>query len=96
VEVVGRVQGTSVATDVHATIGTAKTSAGANAVLCRHVPFGRVGRRGRLREERPFLVERGTPGDGLGGIIPLFGGIAAIVAGVLAGRFWPGGTLRSA
>ncbi len=96
VEVIGRIQGTAVNTDDHATIGTAKTSAGANAVLCRHVPFGRIGRRGALRRERPFVVERGTPGDGLGGMIPLFGGIAAIVVGVLLGRFWPGGTLRSA
>jgi hypothetical protein len=96
VEVVGRIQGTSVTTDDHATIGSAETAAGANAVLCRHVPFGRIGRRGALRRERPFVVERGTPGDGLGGMIPLFGGIAAIVGGVLLGRFWPGGTLRSA
>jgi hypothetical protein len=96
VEVLGRIQGASVATDDHATIGSATTTPGVNAVLCRHVPFGRLGRRGALRRERPFLVERGTPGDGLAGMIPLFGGIAAIVGGVLLGRFWPGGTLRSA
>ena len=96
VEVVGRVPGTSGTTDDHATIGSATTAPGANAVLCRHVPFGRIGRRGRLRQERPFVVERGTPGDGLGGMIPLFGGIAALVGGVILGRFWPGGTLRSA
>src|SRR5215207_2174631 len=38
----------------------------------------------RLRDEDAFVVERGSPADGLAGLLPLFGGIRAIVAGVVA------------
>jgi hypothetical protein len=80
----GSRQGTSVATDHHETIGALRAAAGANTVSCRHVPFGPGGRRGALRDEHAFVVERGTPGDGLRGLWPMFGGILAIVAGVVA------------
>jgi hypothetical protein len=78
-----------------ATIGTATSGPGVNAVVCRHVPFGRAGRRGRLREQRPFLVERGTPADGLRGMWLLFGGVAAIALGVPAALRWRAGSLRA-
>lgn len=80
----GSRQGTSVATDNYETIGDLWAAAGANTLSCRHVPFGPGGRRGRLRDEDAFVVERGSPADGLGGLWPLFGGILAIVAGVAA------------
>jgi hypothetical protein len=89
----GSRQGTAVATDHYETIGAATLGGGRNAVSCRHVPFGRVTRRGRLREEHAFVVERGSPGDGLGGLWLLFGGTAAILLGVAAGVRWRAGRL---
>ena len=41
-----------------------------------------------------FVVERGSPGDGLGGLWLLFGGSAALVLGVPAGLRWRAGTLK--
>lgn len=56
---------------------------------CRHVPFGPGGRRGRLLDEDAFVVERGSPADRLAGLWPLFSGILAIIAGVVALRTSP-------
>ena len=70
--------------------------AGRNVVSCRHVPFGRVPRRGRFREEHPFVVARGSPGDGLGGLWLLLGGSVALVLGVPAAMRWRTGTLKPA
>jgi hypothetical protein len=92
----GSRQGASIATDHYETIGEVALGAGRNLVSCRHVPFGRVTRRGRLREGHPFVVERGTPGDGLGGIWLLLGGSVALVLGVPAGMRWRAGTLKPA
>jgi hypothetical protein len=92
----GSRQGASVATDHYETIGDATLAAGRNAVSCRHVPFGRRRSRGRLREEHPFVVERGSPGDGLGGLWLLFGGSAALVLGVPAAMRWRAGSLKPA
>ena len=89
----GSRQGASIATDRYETIGGATLGAGRNLVTCRHVPFGRVTRRGRLREEHPFVVERGSPRDGLGGLWLLFGGTVALVLGVPAGLRWRAGKL---
>jgi hypothetical protein len=89
----GSRQGTSVATDHFETIGEVTLGAGRNVVSCAHVPFGRLRTRGRLREEHPFVVERGSPGDGLGGLWLLFGGSAALVLGVAAGMRWRAGKL---
>jgi hypothetical protein len=89
----GSRQGTSVATDHFETIGEVAPAAGRNVVSCAHVPFGRLRTRGRLREEHPFVVERGSPGDGLGGLWLLLGGSAALVLGVAAGMRWRAGTL---
>ena len=58
-------------------------------------PGSRLRARERLREERPFIVERGSPGDGLGGLWLLFGGIAAIVLGVPAAARWRLGSLKA-
>ena len=91
----GSRQGAAVETDHHATIGAFTSAAGRNAVACRHVPFGRIGRRGRLREQRPFIVERGSPGDGLGGMWLLFPGIAAVVLGVPLATRWRAGSLKA-
>ena len=90
----GSRQGTSVATDHFETIGAATLEAGRNAVSCRHVPFGRVTRRERLRQEHAFVVERGSPGDGLGGLWLVLGGSVALVLGVPAGLRWRAGTLK--
>jgi hypothetical protein len=95
-EIRGSRQGASVATDHHETIGEATLTTGLSAVSCRHVPFGRIRTRSRLRREHPFVVERGSPGDGLGGLWLLFGGSAAIVLGVPAAMRWRAGTLTSA
>ncbi len=92
----GSRQGASVQTDDHATIGAATSGPGANAIACRHVPFGRIGRRGRLRRERPYIVERGSPGDGMRGMWLLFPGIGAVVAGVPVAQRWRAGRLRPA
>jgi hypothetical protein len=92
----GSRQGTSVQTDGHATIGAVTSAAGVNAIACRHVPFGRRGGRWRLGRERPFIVERGTPGDGLGGMWPLFGGLAAALLAVPVGLRWRAGSLKGA
>ena len=81
------------ATDHFETIGKLTLAPGRNLVSCPHVPFGRVTRRDRLREEHTFVVERGSPGDGLGGLWLLFGGAAAIVLGVPAAMRWRAGTL---
>jgi hypothetical protein len=92
----GNRQGAAVATDNYETIGDAALGDGRNLVSCRHVPFGRIRTRGRLRREHAFVVERGSPGDGLGGLWLLFGGSAAIVLGVPAAMRWRAGTLRPA
>jgi hypothetical protein len=92
----GSRQGTAVDTEHHATIGAFTSSAGRNSVSCRHVPFGPGGRRGRLREQRPFIVERGSPADGLTGFWLLFPGIAAIVLGIPLAARWRRGSLKPA
>jgi len=89
----GSRQGASIATDHFETIGEVTLGAGRNLVSCRHVPFGRRRSRGRLREEHAFVVERGSPGDGLGGLWLLFGGSAAFVLGVPAAMRWRAGKL---
>ena len=91
----GSRQGASIATDHYETIGEVTLGAGRNVVSCRHVPFGRRRSRGRLREEHAFVVERGSPGDGLGGLWLLFGGSAAIVLGVPVLMRWRAGTLET-
>jgi hypothetical protein len=96
VRIRGSRQGTAVSTDDHATIGVVVSAPGANTVACRHVPFGRAGRRGALRRQRPFVVERGSPGDGLRGLWLLFPGTAAIVLGVPLAMRWRTGSLRAA
>jgi hypothetical protein len=96
VRILGSRQGTSVATDDYATIGAIISRPGANSIACRHVPFGRIGRRGRLRRERPFIVERGSPGDGLRGMWLLFPGIAAALLAVPVGLRWRAGSLKRA
>jgi hypothetical protein len=85
-----------VATDNHATIGRLTSAAGANAIACQHVPWGRRGRRGRLREQRSFIVERGSPSDGLRGMWLLFPGLAALGLGGLAAARWHTGSLKPA
>jgi hypothetical protein len=92
----GNRQGAAVATDHYETIGDAALGAGRNAIACRHVPFGRIRTRGRLRREHAFVVERGSPGDGLGGLWLLIGGSAAIVLGVPAAMRWRAGKLEPA
>ena len=42
----------------------------------------------------PFVVERGSPGDGLGGLWLLLGGSVALVLGVPAAMRWRTGTLN--
>jgi hypothetical protein len=64
-------QGTSVATDHYETIGAATLGAGRNLVSCRHIPFGRVTRRERLRREHGFVVERGSRTTGWAGGAPV-------------------------
>ena len=92
----GSRQGASVETDAHATIGTATTGAGANAVTCRHVRFGGIRNRNRLDEERPFIVELGTPADGLRGLWLLLPGLSAALLGIPVALRWRAGSLRQA
>lgn len=92
----GRVQGAAIETDRYATIGETTASAGPNVVTCRHVPFGRLRTRGLLAEEAPFLVERGTPADGLAGLWLLAAGVVLLAVGVWAAIRWRTGTLRPA
>jgi hypothetical protein len=92
----GSRQGTSVQTDDYATIGETTSTEGTNAIECAHVPFGPGGRRGALMEERPFVVELGSPGDGLRGLWLLFPGIAAALLGIPVAIRWRAGSLRPA
>jgi hypothetical protein len=92
----GSRQGTSVAVDRYATIGVFRSAPGANAVTCRHVPFGRRRNRNRLREERPFVVERGSPASGMRGMLLLFPGIGVALAGIPVAQRWRAGRLRPA
>jgi hypothetical protein len=92
----GSRQGTSVATDNYETIGKLALGDGRNVVTCVHVPFGRRRNRERLRQTHAFVVERGTPGDGLGGLWLLIGGSVALVLGVPAALRWRSGTLKRA
>ena len=89
----GSRQGASIATDHFETIGKITLAPGCKPRVVPARPFGRVTRRDRLREEHTFVVERGSPGDGLGGLWLLFGGAAAIVLGVPAAMRWRAGTL---
>jgi hypothetical protein len=93
-ELRGSRQGTAVDTDHHATIGETTSSAGANAVSCRHVPFGGWRGRGRLNRERPFVVERGSPGDGLRGLWLLLPGLAGALLGIPVTIRWRAGSVK--
>lgn len=95
-EIRGSRQGTSVAVDRYATIGVLRSAPGLNAVTCRHVVFGHRRLRGRLREERPFVVEHGSPASGMRGMLLLFPGIGAALLGVPVAQRWRTGRLRPA
>ena len=89
----GSRQGSSVTIESTSTVGTFSVPRGATVVGCRQFPFGRRGRRGRLREERPFLVARGKPSAGTGGLVLLFGGLAAALLALPLGIRWYAGRL---
>jgi hypothetical protein len=89
----GSRQGTSVTIGSRSTVGTFSVPEGSAVVRCRQLRFGRRARRGRLRDEREFLVVRGRPSDRIGGFLPLFGGIAAALLALPLGRLWYAGRL---
>jgi hypothetical protein len=89
----GSRQGSSVEIGSTSTVGTFSVPEGRTVVGCRQFPFGRRARRGRLREERPFLVARGKPSAGTGGFVLLFGGLAAALLAVPLGIRWYAGRL---
>lgn len=93
-EIVGRVQHTVVATDGHETIGTAAAGEGSNEIACHHVPFGTAADRAALEEQHDFVVELGTPGDGLGGWWLVIPGIAAVLLGIPLAIRWRAGNVR--
>jgi hypothetical protein len=93
-ELRGSRQGTAVDTDHYATIGETTSSEGINAVSCRHVPFGGWRGRGHLNRERPFVVELGSPGDGLRGLWLLLPGLAAALLGIPVAIRWRAGSVK--
>lgn len=92
----GRVQGTVVATDGYETIGQTTVGAGENVIACRHVPFGPIAAQGALHQEHDFVLERGTPGDGLSGWRLVIPGIPAALLGLFLFIRWKAGTVRPA
>lgn len=93
----GRVQGTVVATDEHETIGQTTVGAGQNRIECNHVPFGPVEARGALMQSgHEFMVERGTPGDGLDGWWLVIPGVPAALLGLALTVRWRAGRVRPA
>ena len=87
----GARQGSSVTVGDRSTVGTFEAPEGAVRLSCRQQPFGRRGRRGILREERPFFIAAGKPGVGWQLWLGMFTGIGLLVLAFPAlGRFRAG------
>lgn len=77
----GNRQGSSLEIESQATVGEA-IAKGRTMVSCERFPYGPRSVQSRLEKEDPFLVEAGTPGDGLRGLWLLLPGTAAAIAAI--------------
>ncbi len=90
----GNRQGTALETGDLSTVGVFKASEGITVISCRQEPFGRRGRRGRLRTEREFVVVEGRPSERVRPFFFVFGGIALALLAWPLGTRWNAGRLR--
>lgn len=73
-------QGASLTIGSNATVGKLKSLEGTNTVVCRQTRSSASG--------YGFIVERGSPGDGLRGLWLLLGGIGVVILGIVAIVLW--------
>lgn len=90
----GARQGSSVTIGERSTVGTFEAPAGNVELTCRQLPFGRLGRRGILREERSLFVTPGQPGVGWQLWVAMFAGTALLIPAGLAFVRYRSGSLR--
>lgn len=92
----GNRQGNAITVNDQSTVGWFTAREGTVEVACEHVPFGRAGRRGLLREEHDFLVVRGKPAPLTSVFVLMPIGILALIVGfVVLGRWAPGRIRRT-
>ena len=90
----GARQGASVSIGDRATVGTFDAPAGAVALRCRQLPFGRRGNRRLLSRERSFIVTPGRPGVDSALWVGVIGGSFLLMLAVPALGRYRAGTLR--
>jgi len=90
----GNRQGSAITVNDESTVGWFTAAEGTVEVSCEHVPFGRVGRRGLLREEHDFIVVRGRPAALTSVFVLMPAGILALIAGIFVLSRWAPGRIR--
>lgn len=90
----GNRQGNAITVNDESTVGWFTAAEGTVEVTCEHVPFGRVGRRGLLREEHDFLMVRGKPAALTSVFILMPLGIIALMLGIFVLSRWAPGRIR--
>ena len=90
----GNRQGNAITVNDESTVGWFTAAEGTVEVSCEHVPFGRVGRRGLLRDEHAFLVVQGKPAPLTSVFILMPLGIVALIIGIFVLARWAPGRIR--
>jgi hypothetical protein len=90
----GNRQGHAITVNDESTVGWFTAAEGTVEVTCEHVPFGRIGRRGLLREEHDFIVVRGKPAPLTSVFVLMPAGIIALMAGIWVLTRWAPGRIR--
>ena len=90
----GNRQGSAITVNDESTVGWFTAAEGTVEVTCEHVPFGRIGRRGLLREEHDFIVVRGKPAPLTSVFVLMPTGIIALMAGIWVLTRWAPGRIR--
>lgn len=90
----GNRQGNAITVNDQSTVGWFTAAEGTVEVHCEHVPFGRIGRRGLLREEHDFVVVAGKPAALTSVFVLMPAGILALMAGIFVLARWSPGRIR--
>lgn len=90
----GNRQGNAITVDDKSTVGWFTAAEGTVEVSCEHVPFGRIGRQGLLREEHDFVVVRGKPAALTSVFVLMPAGIIALMLGIVVLSRWAPGRIR--
>jgi hypothetical protein len=90
----GNRQGNAITVDDQSTVGWFTAAEGTVEVACEHVPFGRIGRRGLLRDEHDFTVVAGKPAALTSVFVLMPAGILALITGIFVLARWAPGRIR--